>query len=214
MTEKSNAAAESEIPELKPLYPQYDESSHSPYVKRLEKALQGEDTKIHNIALSGVYGSGKSSILEKVVKDLEEERPHTTRTISLAPLAAQLKEQDDRKVNSVSDEGDSTPEESGTSPESSKPSSITNLIQKEIIKQLLYGTVIWPDFCSALIVGRLAPLGLHNTRFRSVPVSCSPRTGADASSSTTRPTGTSPIPGPSNPGRACVTRRARSCTRR
>ena len=74
--------------------------------------------------------------------------------------------------------------------------------------------VIWPDFCSALIVGRLAPLGLHNTRFRSVPVSCSPRTGADASSSTTRPTGTSPIPGPSNPGRACVARRARSCTRR
>ena len=42
--------------------------------------------------------------------------------------------------------------------------------------------MIWPDFCSALIVGRLAPLGLHNTRFRSVPVSCSPRTGADASS--------------------------------
>ena len=40
----------------------------------------------------------------------------------------------------------------------------------------------WLDFCSALIVGRLAPLGLHNTRFRSVPVSCSPRTGADASS--------------------------------
>lgn len=74
--------------------------------------------------------------------------------------------------------------------------------------------LIWPDFCSALIVERLAPLGLHNTRFRSVPVSCSPRTGADASSSTTRPTGTSPIPGPSNPGRACVARRARSCTRR
>ena len=42
--------------------------------------------------------------------------------------------------------------------------------------------LIWPDFCSALIVERLAPLGLHNTRFRSVPVSCSPRTGADASS--------------------------------
>ena len=42
--------------------------------------------------------------------------------------------------------------------------------------------LIWPDFCSALIVGRFAPLGLHNTLFRSVPVSCSPRTGADASS--------------------------------
>lgn len=141
MTEKSNAAAESEIPELKPLYPQYDESSHSPYVKRLEKALQGEDTKIHNIALSGVYGSGKSSILEKVVKDLEEERPHTTRTISLAPLAAQLKEQDDKKNDSVSDKDKSTSKEpSGAPPKSSNNSSITNLIQKEIIKQLLYGT--------------------------------------------------------------------------
>ena len=141
MTEQSNAATESEIPELKPLYPQYDESSHSPYAKRLEKALQGEDTKIHNIALSGVYGSGKSSILEKVVKDLEEERPHTTRTISLAPLAAQLKEQDDKKNDSVSDKDKSTSKEpSGAPPKSSNNSSITNLIQKEIIKQLLYGT--------------------------------------------------------------------------
>ena len=129
MTEKSNAAAESEIPELKPLYPQYDESSHSPYVKRLEKALQGEDTKIHNIALSGVYGSGKSSILEKVVEDLEEKRPYTTRTISLAPLAAQLRKQDDRKVNSVSDEGNPASEESGTSPESSRSKALERILQ-------------------------------------------------------------------------------------
>ena len=42
--------------------------------------------------------------------------------------------------------------------------------------------VIWPVFfCSALIVGRLAPFGLRNTRFRSVPVSGGPRAGADAS---------------------------------
>ncbi len=40
----------------------------------------------------------------------------------------------------------------------------------------------WLDFCSVFIVGRLAPLGSRNTRFRSVPVSCGPRTGADASS--------------------------------
>ena len=129
MTEKSNAAAESEIPELKPLYPQNDESSNASYVQRLEKALEGNDNKLHNIALSGVYGSGKSSILEKVVKDLEKERPHTTRTISLAPLAAQLKKQDDRKVNSVSDEGDSAPEESGTSPESSRSKALERILQ-------------------------------------------------------------------------------------
>lgn len=151
MTEKSKADSTdnskntsdltSKTAELKPLYPQYDESSHSPYVKRLEKALRGEDTKIHNIALSGVYGSGKSSILEKVVEDLEEERPHTTRTISLAPLAAQLKEQDDKKTDFVSDkDGSASKEPSGASPKPSNDSSITNLIQKEIIKQLLYGT--------------------------------------------------------------------------
>lgn len=140
MTEQSNAATESEIPELKPLYPQYDESSHASYVQKLEKALKGTDNKIHNIALSGVYGSGKSSILEKVVEDLEEERPHTTRTISLAPLAAQLKERDDKKTDFVSNKSNSASKESGTPPKSSKPSSITNLIQKEIIKQLLYGT--------------------------------------------------------------------------
>lgn len=152
MTEKSKADSTdnstnttdptSKAAELKPLYPQYDESSHSPYVKRLEKALQGEDTKIHNIALSGVYGSGKSSILEKVVEDLEEKRPYTTRTISLAPLAAQLKEPDDKKTDSVSDKDDPTLKEApgALPPKSSKPSSITNLIQKEIIKQLLYGT--------------------------------------------------------------------------
>lgn len=104
--------------------------------------LQPPLESAHNIALSGVYGSGKSSILEKVVKDLEEERPHTTRTISLAPLAAQLKKQDDRKVNSVSNEGNSASREApgALPPKSSKPSSVTNLIQKEIIKQLLYGT--------------------------------------------------------------------------
>ncbi|MEI3464070.1 MAG: hypothetical protein V8Q46_04435 [Bifidobacterium angulatum] len=168
MTEKSKADSTdnstnttdstSKTAELKPLYPQYDESSHSPYVKRLEKALQGEDTKIHNIALSGVYGSGKSSILEKVVKDLEKERPHTTRTISLAPLAAQLKKQDNRKVNSVSDEGGSASEESGIPPESSKPSSITNLIQKEIIKQLLYGTD--PEKIPASHFHRINEIGL------------------------------------------------------
>lgn len=159
MTEQSNAATESEIPELKPLYPQYDESSHSPYVKRLEKALQGEDTKIHNIALSGVYGSGKSSILEKVVKDLEEERPHTTRTISLAPLAAQLKEQDDKKNDSVSDKDKSTSKQpSGATPKSSNNSSITNLIQKEIIKQLLYGTD--PEKIPASHFHRINEIGL------------------------------------------------------
>ena len=40
----------------------------------------------------------------------------------------------------------------------------------------------WPDFCSALIVRRLVPLGLHDTRFPPLRVSCSPGTGGAASS--------------------------------
>ncbi|PKD07469.1 hypothetical protein APC1465_1836 [Bifidobacterium longum] len=72
----------------------------------------------------------------------------------------------------------------------------------------------WPDFCSALTVRRLVPLDVDNTRFPPLRVSCSPGTGAGASSSTTRPTGTSPIPGPSDPRRVCAAIPARSCTRR
>ncbi len=40
----------------------------------------------------------------------------------------------------------------------------------------------WPDFCSALIVGRLVPLDVDDTRFPPLRVSCSPGTGAGASS--------------------------------
>ena len=72
----------------------------------------------------------------------------------------------------------------------------------------------WLGFCSAFIVGRLAPLGSYNTWFPPLPVSCSPGAGAAVSSSVTRPAGTSPASGPSDHGRACAARRARSCTRR
>ena len=40
----------------------------------------------------------------------------------------------------------------------------------------------WPDFCSALIVRRLVPLDVDNTRFPPLRVPCSPGTGAGASS--------------------------------
>ena len=151
MTEKSKADSTdnskntsdltSKTAELKPLYPQYDESSHSPYVKRLEKALRGEDTKIHNIALSGVYGSEKAAFLRKSLKTLRKnalirpERSHWRLWLH------SLEEQDDKKTDFVSDkDGSASKEPSGASPKPSNDSSITNLIQKEIIKQLLYGT--------------------------------------------------------------------------
>ena len=69
-------------------------------------------------------------------------------------------------------------------------------------------------FCSALIVGRLAPFGSRNTRFG--PFRCPVARGLVRTLRVpaARPAGTSPVPGPSDPGRACAAGRARSCTRR
>ena len=72
----------------------------------------------------------------------------------------------------------------------------------------------WPGFCSVLTVRRLVPSGVHGTRSRPAVVSCNPGRRAVASCSTTRPTGTWPVPARPEYGTACRARRARSCTRR
>lgn len=91
---------------LVPLTPLYSEGSHRVYVDALNRALK--DPHNLNIALSGHYGVGKSSILSQVVT----ENGHLKIvTVSLSSLRMDSKE-----------EADST----------------TNRIQKEIVKQLLY----------------------------------------------------------------------------
>jgi len=92
--------------DLLPLTPQYIEVSHKVYVELLNEALKNKD--IHNIALAGHYGVGKSSILSKVA---DENEPLGIISISLSSV----------RVDPI-----------GT--EESK----TNQIQKEIVKQLLY----------------------------------------------------------------------------
>ena len=47
--------------------PKYDSSQHGRYVGRLNDALYKQNCK--NVALSGSYGSGKSSILEQFAKE-------------------------------------------------------------------------------------------------------------------------------------------------
>ena len=50
------------VTELQPLYPRYIEGEHRVYVDAIESAIENDrEGKLHNIALSGVYGSGKSS---------------------------------------------------------------------------------------------------------------------------------------------------------
>lgn len=98
---------------LTPLTPEYIDSEHGVYVLAINEALV--NTNIRNIALSGNYGVGKSSILQKVAKE------HTNRVVelslsTLAPI----------KTSSLDD---SIPKQATTP---------TNLIQQEIVKQLLY----------------------------------------------------------------------------
>lgn len=102
--------------ELLPLTPHYEEANHEVYLKAIEAALTGDNRNaIKNIALTGSYGVGKSSILQKVV---EAHSDHVVQ-VSLSTLG-------------FSDEG-------GTSGNSTSGAhSQTNRIQKEIVKQLLY----------------------------------------------------------------------------
>jgi hypothetical protein len=98
---------------LTPLTPEFNEDNHRSYVKRINSALQNQ--KIRNIALSGTYGVGKSSILQKVA----EEHKKDVVEISLSTLAP----------IDPSEASESIPQQASTT---------TNRIQQEIVKQLLY----------------------------------------------------------------------------
>jgi len=100
---------------LMPLTPRYEASEHETYVNAIETALNGEnDSDIRNIALSGSYGVGKSSVLKEVARRHEK----AVVQISLSTLGLA----DVPKLD----------------PASAVAVTTTNLIQKEIVKQLLY----------------------------------------------------------------------------
>lgn len=89
---------------LEPLTPNYVESQHGTYLRRLEEAVK--DPSNVNIALTGRYGAGKSSVLDQ----FQANHRRTTQRLAISTLAP-------------GEEGETT----------------TNRIQKEIVKQLLYG---------------------------------------------------------------------------
>lgn len=99
--------------DLVPLTPEYLEAEHSGYVSAIEAAL--EDNEIRNIALSGNYGVGKSSVLRELGKRLDG-RVVELSLSTLAPIE-------------VSKLDESVPIQATTP---------TNRIQQEIVKQLLY----------------------------------------------------------------------------
>ena len=98
---------------LLPLTPEYIAKEHDGYVRAIEAAL-GND-QIRNIALSGNYGVGKSSILREVAQR-QKERVVELSLSTLAPIE-------------TSELDDAVPKQATTP---------TNRIQQEIVKQLIY----------------------------------------------------------------------------
>jgi|JI8StandDraft_1071087.scaffolds.fasta_scaffold05434_4 hypothetical protein len=98
---------------LRPLTAEYEAEHHAPYVGYIEQALEAKG--VHNIALTGSYGTGKSSILKKV----SETHGDKALTIALSTLSA---DPADRDVDTDRD----------------GVGALSGRIQREIVKQLLY----------------------------------------------------------------------------
>lgn len=102
---------------LRSLKPVYDHDQHHDYVEVLEAELtRSGPAAPRNIALTGHYGSGKSSVLEETQRVLEQDGVKVV-NLSIPSLGV----------------GDGRVRKDGN-----KALDKTNLIQKEIVKQLLY----------------------------------------------------------------------------
>lgn len=102
---------------LSSLAPRYDETHHRMYLDALTYALR-DDGGNRNIALTGAYGTGKSSVL----KGLTELKELQGRVLEL----------------SLSTVGVTEPRPDGESDANPAAWTKANIIQKEIVKQILY----------------------------------------------------------------------------
>jgi hypothetical protein len=113
------SAPASDVPVLRSLGPAYEEPLHGRHAAVLLRVLSDQSpTSAKNIAISGHYGSGKSSVILGVQRGLDERRIPWV-NLSLSSLGI-----DDPRRARLQEDGTLAP--------------LTNLIQKEIVKQLLY----------------------------------------------------------------------------
>ena len=124
--------------ELRSLAPNYNEDDHLTYVSRLNAAVRDSQNK--NIALTGRYGAGKSSILDQFIKDQER----------LATVPSSRWQRAWRKIRRSSYRPTKVLRFSINTLGPDKGEDLTNRIQKELVKQLLYrakpGEVLSSEF--------------------------------------------------------------------
>lgn len=100
-------------PKLIVLSPHFNEKHHGIYVKTLEQAVL--NPKVRNIALTGGYGTGKSSVVQGLIERIHSSKEFKkTRPIVISLPTIQVADESDFKDNR------------------------TDRIQQEIVKQLLY----------------------------------------------------------------------------
>jgi hypothetical protein len=118
---------DSAIPVLHPLTPSYEPDRHKVYFDVIEEALAWHgDKKVRNIALTGSYGVGKSSILKQVADK------HAKKLIQVSLSTLGFEPAVDRRTEAAQSDDD---EASTSNP---LRDTTTNRIQKEVVKQLLY----------------------------------------------------------------------------
>ena len=85
--EKQNPNASSELIVLSP---HYDEEHHGLYVRKLEQAVR--NPKVRNIALTGGYGTGKSSVIQGLVERIRssEEDQETNKSHNIQHLIGKI----------------------------------------------------------------------------------------------------------------------------
>lgn len=110
----TSAEPRADGPRLRSLRPRYVEAEHGLYVSLLANDIAGESPS-QNIAVSGAYGSGKSSVLEGLLVELERRSVEAIQ-VSLATL-----NQSREALLEVSGEA-----------------TLTAALEKEVVKRLLY----------------------------------------------------------------------------
>ncbi|MCU0116570.1 hypothetical protein [Curtobacterium poinsettiae] len=129
------------------LAPRFDRDRHQFYLDLLERAIEHEQTR--NVALTGAYGTGKSSVIDELLRETPATEPDSARGRLVGVFKTDQLHKGAIRISLSTSDADA-----GNS-DGQVPGERSNRIQKEIVKQLLY---------------RLAPVALPRSQFHRAAV--------------------------------------------